>query len=141
VAGIACSAERASFSTNASSRRRGAREAVIELLETVATAGETPVLAVLKTFGNVPSPGMLSFPCEGTTLALDIPNRGARTLALLDRLDSITAAAAGRVYPAKDGRMSAAQFRRYYPQWAEFASLIDPGFSSSFRRRVMTPAS
>jgi FAD/FMN-containing dehydrogenase len=113
-----------------------AETAVAELLNCVAMAGEYPVLAVLKTFGNVPSPGVLSFPCEGTTIALDLPNHGPETFALLERLDSITAAAGGRVYPAKDGRMSAERFRRYYPRWTEFASSIDPGFSSSFHRRV-----
>jgi hypothetical protein len=113
-----------------------AEDATIELLGCVATAGEHPVLAVLKTFGNAPSPGMLSFPCEGTTIALDLPNHGAQTLSLLERLDSITVAAGGRVYPAKDGRMSADRFRRYYPQCAEFALLIDRSFGSSFQRRM-----
>jgi L-gulonolactone oxidase len=114
-----------------------AEAAVSELLECIATAGEYPVLAVLKTFGgDVPSPGILSFPCEGTTIALDLPNHGPGTLALLERLDGITVAAGGRVYVAKDGRMSAERFRRYYPQWSEFASAVDPGFSSSFHRRV-----
>jgi FAD/FMN-containing dehydrogenase len=113
-----------------------AEDAIMELFECITTAGEYPVLAVLKTFGNVPSPGMLSFPCEGTTIGLDFPNRGAPTLSLLERLDGVTEAAGGRVYPAKDGRMSAERFRRYYPQWKEFASSIDPGFGSSFQRRV-----
>jgi FAD/FMN-containing dehydrogenase len=113
-----------------------AEAAVSELLECIAAAGEYPVLAVLKTFGDVPSPGILSFPCEGTTIALDLPNRGADTLALLERLDSITVGAGGRIYPAKDGRMSAERFQRYYPQWPEFVSSADPGFSSSFHRRV-----
>ena len=113
-----------------------AEDATIELLGCVATAGEHPVLAVLKTFGNAPSPGILSFPCEGTTIALDLPNHGAQTLSLLERLDSITMAAGGRVYPAKDGRMSAERFRCYYPQYAEFALFVDRKFGSSFQRRV-----
>jgi FAD/FMN-containing dehydrogenase len=113
-----------------------AEDAIVELFECIAAAGEYPVLTVLKTFGDVPSPGLLSFPCEGTTIGLDFPNRGAKTLSLLERLDRVTEAAGGRVYPAKDGRMSAERFRRYYPQWAEFASFIDRGFGSSFQRRV-----
>ena len=114
-----------------------AQDAVTELLQCIAMTDEVPVLAVIKTFGNVPSPGMLSFPREGTTLALDFPHRGGRTLEMLDRLDSITVAAGGRVYPAKDGRMSAARFQCYYPHWMEFAAFVDPGFGSSFQRRVM----
>jgi FAD/FMN-containing dehydrogenase len=67
--------------------------------------------------------------------------RGAATLKLLDRLDEIVVEAGGAVYPAKDARMSAANFRRFFPGWESFASQIDPKFSSSFWRRVTaTPA-
>jgi hypothetical protein len=79
---------------------------------------------------------MLSFPRPGVTLALDFPNRGARTFELLNVLDDIVAGCGGRVYPAKDARMSAASFRRYYPEWTEFARHVDPRFSSGFWRRV-----
>ena len=93
-------------------------------------------LAVLKTFGDRPSPGMMSFPMPGTTLALDFPNPGARTQALLNRLDDIVIGAGGRIYAAKDGRMSAKAFQRGYPMWQSFARQVDPHFSSSFWRRV-----
>ena len=79
---------------------------------------------------------MLSFPRPGVTLALDFPNRGAETLQLLDQLDEITRTARGSLYPAKDARMSAADFQRSYPQWREFADFKDPNISSSFWRRV-----
>jgi FAD/FMN-containing dehydrogenase len=113
-----------------------AEGAVRELLTTVARAGEGSFLAVLKTLGGRASPGLLSFPMPGTTLALDFPNRGVPTLALLDRLDAITAAAGGRVYPAKDGRMAGAFFRRAYPGLDRFVPQLDPAFSSSFWRRM-----
>lgn len=113
------------------------REAMQELLRTVAASGTGSFLAVLKRFGELPSPGLLSFARPGTTLALDFPNRGAATLSLLDRLDAIVAAAGGAVYPAKDARMSGAPFRQFFPQWQAFAHHVDPGFSSSFWRRVM----
>jgi hypothetical protein len=57
-------------------------------------------------------------------------------LKLLDSLDEITRSAGGAVYPAKDARMSAADFQRYFPRWQEFSGYIDPRFSSSFWRRV-----
>ena len=79
---------------------------------------------------------MMSFPRSGITLALDFPNRGLATLNLLDELDEITLNAKGAVYPAKDARMSAQSFQRYFPQWQEFARFVDPKFSSSFWRRV-----
>lgn len=115
-----------------------ARAGVAEMLATVARAGEGSFLAVLKTMGSRRSPGLLSFPVPGTTLALDFPNRGAETLALLDRLDAITTAARGRVYPAKDGRMSPAAFTAGHPEadLARFRGCVDPAFSSSFWRRV-----
>jgi hypothetical protein len=44
--------------------------------------------------------------------------------------------AGGAVYPAKDARMSAESFRRFFPRWESFSSQVDPKFSSSFWRRV-----
>jgi hypothetical protein len=93
-------------------------------------------LGVLKTFGDIPSPGMLSFPRPGVTLAVDLPYQGVKTLQLLDTLDDIVAAAGGAVYPAKDARMSAKSYQSGFPRWKEFSHFIDPKFSSSFWRRV-----
>jgi len=113
-----------------------AQSAMSEMLQTIAKSGQGSFLSVLKVFGDVTSPGMLSFPRPGVTLALDFANRGDRTLDLLTRLDAITVGAGGAVYPAKDARMSAQHFQQYYPQWREFSQYIDPAFSSSFWRRV-----
>ena len=113
-----------------------AEAAVSELLGRTAAASSGSFLSVLKCFGHAKSPGMLSFPRPGVTLALDFPNRGAETLQLLDQLDEITRTARGSLYPAKDARMSAADFQRSYPQWREFADFKDPNISSSFWRRV-----
>jgi FAD/FMN-containing dehydrogenase len=113
-----------------------AREATREMLRQIARAGQGSFLVVLKTFGALRSPGMLSFPAEGTTLALDFPNRGASTLALLARLDAIVREAGGRLYPAKDGRLPKAMFEAGYPALDRFRPHIDPGMSSSFWRRV-----
>lgn len=106
------------------------------LLDRMARSRETPSLAVLKRFGNLKSPGLLSFPRPGITLAVDFANRGLTTLTLLEQLDQLVAEAGGAVYPAKDARMSAASFRRFFPAWEVFASQVDPKFSSSFWRRV-----
>ena len=106
------------------------------ILHTIARSGQGSFLSVLKVFGDVTSPGMLSFPRPGVTLALDFANRGDKTRALLAQLDEITLAEGGAVYPAKDACMSAQAFQQYYPQWAQFAEYIDPAFSSSFWRRV-----
>ena len=114
------------------------RAAIAELLARIADARSGSFLAVLKVFGDIRSPGLLSFPRPGITLALDFPNRGPPTLRLLDRLDEIVRGSGGAVYPAKDARMSAESFRQYFPNWRTFCDYLDPCFSSSFWRRVAT---
>ena len=111
-------------------------QAVRRLLETISASGEGSFLAVLKTLGPRASPGLLSFPMDGVTLALDFANRGRPTLDLLARLDEIVAEAGGRLYPAKDGRIPAAMFQAGYPDWRRFSKSIDPALSSAFWRRV-----
>ncbi|HEX8664654.1 MAG TPA: FAD-binding oxidoreductase [Beijerinckiaceae bacterium] len=112
-----------------------ARDAVAAILREVA-AGEGATLAVLKVFGDRPSPGLLSFPMKGATLALDLPNRGEGTLRLLERLERIAVEAGGRIYPAKDAAMSPESFRRGYPAAERFRDAMDPACSSAFARRV-----
>jgi FAD/FMN-containing dehydrogenase len=113
-----------------------AREAVREQLKVIAKSGQGSFLAVLKDMGPIPSLGMLSFPTAGTTLALDFPNKGTRTLKLMSELDRIVAEAGGRLYPAKDGRIPAEMFRAGFPQWQAFREYVDPGLSSNFWKRV-----
>jgi FAD/FMN-containing dehydrogenase len=111
-------------------------EPVRDLLKVISASGEGSFLAVLKTLGAKPSPGLLSFPQEGLTLAIDFSNRGLKTLELFARLDEIVAAAGGRIYPAKDGRMPPAMFAAGYPALPQFIERLDPAFSSSFWRRI-----
>jgi FAD/FMN-containing dehydrogenase len=113
-----------------------ARESVRKLLEAVAGAREGSFLSVLKTFGDLPSPGLMSFPRPGVTFALDFPMRGASTLALAGRLEAIVRDAGGAIYPAKDALMSPGAFRASFPALTQFERSVDPAFSSSFWRRV-----
>lgn len=110
--------------------------AVREIFERIARSGQGSFLAVLKTLGNRQSAGLMSFPMPGITLALDFPNCGVETLKLFDELDRVVLAAGGRLYPAKDARMSPEFYVRSYPQYKEFSGYVDPAFSSSFWRRV-----
>jgi hypothetical protein len=114
-----------------------ARDATGAMLHAIAESGEGSFLAVLKTFGNRRSIGMLGFPEPGATLALDFPNRGDRTLSLFKRLDAIVCEAGGRIYPAKDARMPRAVFESGYPRLPEFLPFRDPGISSAMSRRLM----
>ena len=109
---------------------------ITQMLKAITASGLASFLAVLKVFGDVPSPGFLSFPMPGLTLALDFPVRGERSFDLLELLAKITQEHGGRLYPAKDARMTAAQYASFYPQWEQFAPYIDPAFDSAFWRRV-----
>ena len=117
--------------------RQVGKEAISAMLNEIARAGEGSFLAVLKTFGDRKSRGMLSFPQTGVTLALDFPNRGERTQRLFVRLDAIVGEAGGRLYPAKDSRMPRDLFEAGYPQLGQFLGYRDPGISSAFSRRIM----
>jgi FAD/FMN-containing dehydrogenase len=117
--------------------RAAGQVAVQAMLKAISDSGEGSFLAVLKTFGERQALGMLSFPQPGVTLALDFPNRGARTQRLFERLDAIVAAAGGRIYMAKDARMPRALFEAGYPRLAEFLQYRDRGISSAMSRRLM----
>jgi decaprenylphospho-beta-D-ribofuranose 2-oxidase len=115
------------------------RENLQKLLTTIATSGQLPFLNILKTLGPA-SGGMLSFPMEGYTFAIDFPVRTGLD-DLLARLDQMVLDAGGRIYLGKDAYLHADTFRAMYPQAREFLELkarLDPGnvFTSNLARRV-----
>jgi L-gulonolactone oxidase len=112
------------------------RSGVEALLSNVRKSGQGSFLAVLKRHGPETSPGLNSFALDGVSLALDFPNRGAKTRELFGELDAIVMAHGGRLYPAKDALMSAATYQSGYPNWRRLETLRDPKISSSFWRRV-----
>lgn len=115
------------------------RAGITVLLERIARAGLGSFLAVLKLFGPG-NDGMLSFPMEGYTLALDFPASPA-VFSLLLELDAIVADHGGRLYLAKDARMGASMLALGYPRLETFRALrrrIDPRgkFSSLLSQRL-----
>jgi FAD/FMN-containing dehydrogenase len=112
------------------------QEGFTRLLKAITASGLGSFLAVVKIFGDVRSPGMMSFPAPGPMIALDFPVRGERSFDLTERLADITAEYGGKMYPAKDARMLPRHFQQFYPQWQDFARFIDPAFSSAFWQRV-----
>jgi len=117
-----------------------ALEGMTALLKELTGSRRSSFLAVLKRFG-AEGKGLLSFPMPGYTLALDLPIRDKTVFSLLDKLDHIVLQHGGRVYLAKDARISAESFRAMYPRYAEWLKIkqaIDPGnrFSSSLSRRL-----
>lgn len=113
------------------------RNALREILEMGAYKNIECFLGVLKVFGNHQSPGLLSFPRAGVTVALDLRHRGSRTLRLLDDFDRVAGSAGGAVYPAKDARMSSASFRQYFPLYTALERFRDARFNSSLWRRLV----
>ena len=116
---------------------QNAEAATHELLDAIAEKGSGSFLAVLKRCGPIKSPGLLSFPLQGTSLALDFPQNAALDQDLFPRLDAIVNEANGRLYPAKDAHMSSTDFRRYYPDWEKVESMRDPTLCSRFWKRVV----
>jgi FAD/FMN-containing dehydrogenase len=113
-----------------------ARDAVAELLHLTAVSKQGSFVTGLKAFGARPSPGLMSFPLAGTSIAFDILNRGPTTHQFLARLEQVVVEAGGRLYPAKDATMSMQTFQQGYPRLDTFLTQLDPKFSSAFARRV-----
>ena len=117
--------------------RANGQDAIQAMLNEISKLGNGSFLAVLKTFGNRQSIGMMSFPIPGITLALDFSNKGTQTLNLFKRLDDIVREAGGRIYLAKDARMPRELFEAGYPRLNEFLNYRDPGICSALSRRLI----
>lgn len=113
-----------------------AEPAIRALLAAIAESGTGSFLAVLKRCGEIVSPGLLSFPGPGTTLALDFPHSTLLTASLFPKLDAIVREAGGRIYPAKDAHIGGEDFRRGYPAWEKIEAVRDPALMSRFWERV-----
>lgn len=113
-----------------------ARTALLKILEIINKSGQGSFLSVLKTFGKIPSLGLLSFPHEGITLALDFPNRGESTVNLLNELYKVVLENNGKIYPAKDILLSKEMVEKMYPQLNEFEIIKDPNFISDWWKRA-----
>jgi len=103
------------------------------------TQKQYSALNVFKLFG----PGNkapLSFPMQGWNVALDFPNRPGVN-EFLNELDKRAMEFGGRVYTAKDSRVSAESFHKMYPridEWIATRRKADPNgvFASDMARRL-----
>jgi len=84
--------------------------------------------------------GMLSFPMEGYTLAVDF-RADKKAFKLINELEQMTAEAKGRVYFAKDATVGAQHIAGMYPELGKFAAIankIDPDrvYETDLTRRL-----
>lgn len=116
-----------------------AEEGLAEILKVVSESGKGSFISVLKKFGTA-NENLLSFPKAGYTLTLDFKNE-SKVFPLLDRLDEIVLANSGRLYLAKDARMSKEVFQASYENWEKFREIktqLDPNgrFASHMSSRL-----
>jgi decaprenylphospho-beta-D-ribofuranose 2-oxidase len=118
----------------------GHEKVIVRALEAVQQHRCAPFLGTLKRFGPA-SAGPLSFPLPGWSLAIDMPAGNVRLGPVLDDLDREVATAGGRVYLAKDARLSRAAFNDMYAGalgWWPTRAELDPHgvFRSDLGRRL-----
>lgn len=116
-----------------------AAQGLTQILKKVSEAGKGSFLAVLKQL-SAANNNPLSFPLAGYTLTLDFKMEKS-LLPLLNELDAILTDHGGRLYLAKDARMSEATFKAGYPRWEEFMEIkaaVDPDnlFTSKLAERL-----
>jgi decaprenylphospho-beta-D-ribofuranose 2-oxidase len=109
-------------------------------VERLSAGGAASFLTVMKRFG-AGNQGHLSFPFPGWTLTLDVPTGVDGLSELLDELDRSLVEVGGRVYFAKDSRVSPAHIPLMYPrldEWRDVCDRLDPGrtMQSDLSRRL-----
>jgi decaprenylphospho-beta-D-ribofuranose 2-oxidase len=98
--------------------RAAGAAAVRELLQRVAELGCASPLCVIKDCGPQ-GEGLLSFPMEGTSIAIDMPV-SPDIQRVVDHLNEVVIAAGGRVYLTKDRFTRADHFRAMEPRLDAF---------------------
>lgn len=114
------------------------RTNIRKILEAITTSGCIPFLNVLKKFGK--GQGLLSFPFEGYTFAIDFPIT-TQLKAFTEKMDKMVLDMGGRIYLGKDAYLDEATFKAMYPQhkeWLEIKRKYDPTnkFSSDIAQRI-----
>jgi len=101
------------------------KEGLQKILNEIQSSRHGAFLAVLKKMG--PQGGLLNFPMEGYTLALDFANRKG-ILELFKRLNKIVLGYGGRIYLTKDAHLERRDFEQMYPrieEWKKIKKEID----------------
>lgn len=115
------------------------RDNIRAILTEITESGCIPFLNVLKKFGKGQG-GLLSFPFEGYTFAIDFPIT-PQLKPFTQKLDRMVLEMGGRIYLGKDAYLDEATFKAMYPQYREWLAIkkkYDPTnlFSSDIARRI-----
>lgn len=115
------------------------KENIRKILTEITQSHCVPFLNVLKKFGKDQG-GLLSFPFEGYTFAIDFPIT-TQLKPFTQKLDKMVLDMGGRIYLGKDAYLDEATFKAMYPQykeWLEIKKKYDPKniFSSDLSRRI-----
>lgn len=106
------------------------------IFSVIKKSGLQSFLTVLKKFGDkYLSPGLMSFPINGFTLALDFAAQPGLE-SLFKDLDHLVGEAGGRIYLAKDARLPRSFVKTFYPNTSEFLKFRDPQIKSSMADRL-----
>ena len=100
---------------------------MVKILGMISAARMPSFLTVLKYMGPEEG-GIMSFPMEGYTLALDFPITD-KLFPFLDRLDEVVMGYGGRLYLTKDSRMKPEVLVAGYPELEVFKAIrkrLDP---------------
>jgi decaprenylphospho-beta-D-ribofuranose 2-oxidase len=106
----------------------GAEDVLTGIARDLSRTATPSFLAVLKRMGD-PTPGPLSFPRQGWSLAMDLPADLPGLGRLLHGFDERVLGAGGRLYLAKDSRARAETVHAMYPglpAWREVRAKADP---------------
>ncbi len=107
-------------------------DGLAHIMRAIATSGKGSFLAVLKLYGPA-NQNWLSFPMEGYSLALDF-KIDRDIFSLLNKLDSLVVRYGGRIYLAKDARVSREIFETGYPDIDTFRTFRkDNGLEQVFQ--------
>ena len=115
-------------------------DAFFEILKKITSSKLGSTVAAVKPL--IKSDGLMSFPIDGFTLAVDFAY-SEKLWSFLDKLDRIVIASGGRVYLAKDARLSAKSFKEMYSNSLEEWELtrekyhVKNGFKSMMFNRFL----
>lgn len=116
--------------------KKKSRQVVKLLLDHIRISKQGSFLCVIKNFGEIKSIGYLSFPMNGTTIAIDFTNKGIKTKQLIKNLYDIVLENGGRIYLAKDALLTKSQFIKNYPDLTNFKKYRDKTINSKMSLRL-----